>query len=278
MKVLYWDSLTAQQVDELLSDSNENGTALAIGGFDGPHRGHEALFSAVKTAATSYNLASGLVTFVQSPAALKKGHRYPGDVSTLKLRLSYFTEYGFDFVLLIDFSSEFSKIRGGVFFDVLVKTVRMRYLAVGKDFRCGYRLDTGVKEISQLAVQNDFRFESILPITFDGQRVSSSGVRSAIQSADFEYAEKLLGHPFLLDFNAPDWKRTSNVVDLESEVGSFTQLLPPAGNYSVVLNAASGKSVDAYMHITDSKVFLCSSNGRKSPLPSDLVTVQFRLS
>ena len=278
MKILQWDSLLTYESRESISSlcAGKEGTALTIGGFDGPHLGHESLFTAVLDASTRLNLATGIVTFSRSPGITKQPGKYPGDVSTLSLRLTKFEQKGFEFVLLIDFSGDFGKMSGGVFFDILVNTVRMRYVAVGPDFRCGHRLDTGTAEIAAISRKDGFQFDSIQQVDLDGQRISSSSVRTAIQSADFALAERLLGHPFLLDFTAPAWQLSENTLSVPYR--SFIQILPRRGEYRVVLNTISGNQVDAILCITGEKVIVLPIEGSSLPSQGQISTIQFRLS
>ena len=278
MKIIRWDYLGNPETLSLIESlcKNRKGTALTIGGFDGPHLGHAALFQAVRDAAARMNLASGIVTFIRSPGISKVPFQYPGDVSTLDLRLNRFAAEGFDFVLLIDFSGDFGKMAGGVFFDILVKTVRMRYVAVGPDFRCGHRLDTGAAEISAIACREGFLFDSIRQVELDGLRISSSAVRRAVQSADFALAERFLGHPFLLDFTAPEWVATGN--GLVARTGSFTQILPRWGVYPVVLHTVSGKDVAASLRVAEDSVTVIPDDGQEIPSAGSVTTAQFRLS
>ncbi len=278
MKVIPWDSLqTEAGLDDIAEICRgKAGLALTIGGFDGPHIGHSVLFDAVLTAARAGNLASGVVTFTRSPSLRKRGHLYPGDVSTLKLRLDAFRSRGFDCAVLIDFSTDFGKMSGGVFFEILVKTARMKYLAVGPDFRCGHRLDTGTPEISEISRREAFRFDSIRQVELDGERVSSSAVRNAVQTADFALAERLLGHPFLLDFNAPVWTDVDG--SYEASAGSFTQILPPVGRYRVVASTANGSGDKAVFEVADSVVRLTAAGNGPLPDMRGIATIDFRLS
>jgi len=278
MTLLHWNQLDRPEYRTVLASllQDHKGTALTIGGFDGPHLGHESLFKAVKKAATEDNLISGVVTFTRSPGLTKRGSLYPGDVSTLALRLSRFEEKGFDFVLLIDFSGEFGTMSGGVFFDILVKTVRMRYVAVGPDFRCGHRLDTGAAEIAAIAHREGFRFDSVTQVDIEGQRVSSSAVRHAVQSADFSLAERLLGHPFLLDFTIPEWKLSGK--GLEAAHGSFTQILPRRGSYRVELSTVTHQTLPALLRVTENAVFLDPATGQDLPPGEQISSIKFRLS
>lgn len=278
MKILWWDQLENPDARNLIDSmcSGTDGTAVTIGGFDGPHLGHKALFDAVCANALQHRHVPGIVTFIRSPGSLKKGDAYPGDVSTLTLRLRRFEELGFKFTLLIDFSSNFSKMSGGVFFDILVKKLRMRYAAVGPDFRCGHRLDTGMAELTAIAHRDGFRIDSIQQVELDGQRISSSAVRKAVQSADFAHAERLLGHPFLLDFTAIGWTVTAH--GLEVPVQEITQVLPGEGRFPVDLSLIHGGMVGALLAVAGGFLRIEADGIGYLPKPEDISTARFRLS
>lgn len=278
MKIIRWDLLDSPESTRTINRlcTQSKGLALTIGGFDGPHVGHQALFNAVIDVSREHNLTPALVTFIRSPGALTRSSGYPGDVSTLQLRLAAFERAGFSLAILIDFSPDFGKMSGGVFFEILVKTVRMRYLAVGPDFRCGHRLDTGVAQIEAISRKDGFRFDSIRQIEIDGLRVSSSAIRKAVQSADFALAERFLGHPFLLDFTTQGWSSSGNAYKAKRE--DFSQILPGSGRYAVNVSWKNGENVSAYLEIEGLFVSLSPQEGDHLPPADQIETVQFRLS
>ncbi|ULQ60123.1 FAD synthetase family protein [Brucepastera parasyntrophica] len=278
MTVIKWEDIFTPSGAEAVSKlcGNNGGTALTIGGFDGPHTGHQALFNAVMENAEKLNLVPGVVTFTRSPGVVKNDKNYPGDVSTLRLRLNHFAETGFKLVVLIDFSAEFGRMTGSVFFDNLVKKIRMRYVAVGPDFRCGFRLDTGETEIAGFATKEGFRVDSIPLADYNGLRISSSAVRDAIRSADFALAEKLLGYPFLLDFSGIRWEVSDK--NLNTPLCSFTQILPGRGVYNAVLYTVSGTSVHVTIHVTESLLELAACKGETLPPVPEISAAEFCLS
>jgi riboflavin kinase/FMN adenylyltransferase len=278
MKIIRWEDLETDDGRALIDSicKGKRGVALTIGGFDGPHRGHEALFSSVMGEAAHHSLATCVVTFTRSPGALKKGDSYLGDVSTLNVRLAYLSARGFDLAVLIDFSGDFGKMSGGVFFEILVKTVRMRYVAVGPDFRCGHRLDTGAAEISAMSQRDSFRFDSIRQVELEGLKVSSSAVRKAVQSADFALAERLLGRPFLLDFTAPSWENRGSSYEAPRE--SFSQILPRRGVYRVVLSLVSGREIPAKLMVGENSVSVQAEDPAYHADAFRTATIRFRLS
>ena len=227
------------------------GSAISIGGFDGPHRGHERILSAVLEASERYGIPAGLITFFRSPRSVKAGAAYSGDVSTLDMRLQKFTEQGFTFTVLIDFSADFAKMKGAVFFDTLMKTIRIKYLAVGSDFTCGYRHDTGVEELRLLAREKGFCFDSIeqLDLAQHG-RISSSAIRQAVETADFTLAKDFLGYPFFLDVSKIDQRIENTACIIEKS--AIGQILPRNGCYAARMYLQTGTPVHVQVKITDS--------------------------
>ena len=245
MKIIYWDDLIKEK------NLYPQGSAISIGGFDGPHRWHERILSAVLEAARKDGIPAGIITFFRSPRSVKIGNAYTGDVSTLDMRLQKFAEQGFSFTVLIDFSADFAKIKGAVFFDILIKTICIKYLAVGSDFTCGYRHDTGVGDLQRLARERGFCFDSIEQLySARHERISSSAIRQAVEQADFTLAKDLLGYPFFLDVAKIVQRRESSAWSIEKS--AITQILPQSGQYSACAYLQTGVVVPVQVKVTDS--------------------------
>lgn len=244
MKIIYWDDLIKGE------NIYPQGSAISIGGFDGPHRGHERILSAVLKAARKDGIPAGIITFFRSPRSVKAGNMYAGDVSTLEMRLQKFAEQGFSFTVLIDFSADFARMKGTVFFDILIKTICIKYLAVGSDFTCGYRHDTGVGDLQRLARERGFCFDSIEQLySARHERISSSAIRQAVEQADFALAKDLLGYPFFLDV-AKIVQRTENGV-WAVEKAAVTQILPQNGQYSARAYLQTGAIIPVQVKVMD---------------------------
>lgn len=235
MKQYSWDEVLSGLCNrqECLS-LNNLGTALTIGAFDGPHRGHNMLFNEVLK---QERMKKGVITFTRPPKNHTKQSAFSGDVSTLALKSALFEKKGFDFVIVIDFSRNFGRMNGRVFLDFLYSLCAMRFLAVGSDFRCGYKADTGIDEIRSYAHERDISLCVLEPFFLPGEKekVSSSHIRALISSGDFVYAKRLLGYPVTLVLNA-----------LLVYTKTIMQVLPPIGTYNVrVLSSLSYVSVSA---------------------------------
>ena len=244
MKIIYWDDLIKEE------NIYPQGSAISIGGFDGPHRGHECILSAVLKAARKDGIPAGIITFFRSPRSVKAGNAYAGDVSTLEMRLQKFAEQGFSFTVLIDFSADFAKMKGTVFFDILIKTICIKYLAVGSDFTCGYRHDTGVGDLQRLARERGFCFDSIEQLySARHERISSSAIRQAVEQADFALAKDLLGYPFFLDVSKIVRRKEGSVWFIEKS--AVTQILPQSGQYSASAYLQTGVIIPVQVKVTD---------------------------
>lgn len=256
MKVFSWEEASRLALD--CGRPAFASSAVAIGGFDGMHLGHDALFSAVLDYRNSHPESSaGIVTFSRSPGVLKNS-RYEGDVSTKRLKLEFFEKKGFDFCIMIDFSLDFSKIKGKDFLDIVRKFCAMQFLAAGIDFRMGHNSDTGVAELSCYARSCGLELKVLDDVVLKGKRVSSSLVRGAVREGDFDFASSLLGRPFCLDGLPLDFQEGGSSNATLSMIASrnTTQVLPETGNFRVRVAFAGedgySQNVDAVLHVESS--------------------------
>ncbi len=261
MKIFTWEDILASRTARTgdVRDFFRNGSALTIGGFDGPHKGHLKLFDSVMTFATRNELETGIklkrgvVTFRQPPHSVTSPNLFSGDISTLQLKLDLFTMKGFDFVILIDFSSDFSRMKGNDFLSILKDCCSMQFAAAGVDFRCGYQLDTGVAELSAFARQNGFQFQVIDDVTYNGTRISSSLIRTCVQTGKLHEAEMLLGRPYAVDLrNVTGSIRNELHCLLQIANGDVLQILPPDGTYDVKVTSAGARTCNTVLHVDSS--------------------------
>ncbi len=244
MKVFYWEEISKNNSvfaeffenckDSSIKQRFLNGSALAVGGFDGCHLGHQAIFGRLFTQA---EMLKGVVTFIKPPRAVKEGENFCGSICTLQQQIEFFDSIGLDFVLLIDFSLDFGRMKGETFLQFLYDFCRMRFLCVGSDFKCGYRLDTGCAEIAAFAGLRFVKTDFVDEVCNGSVRVSSSLIRKAVISGDFDAAEKLLGRAFALDLRSFEQSFCNeNEIILKAD-DAFSQIMPPVGQYKVCIEA-----------------------------------------
>ena len=223
MKVFEWNQSELQKFSQ--TDFFTKGTGLSVGSFDGLHLGHRFLLQKLTTGSSERGIAAGLITFTRPLPAYKHSDDYTGDISTINQRLALFEELGIEFVFIVDFTQDFSGLKGVDFLNILKEKLNMKFIAEGIDFRCGYKGATDTQAIKYWAQQNNVDFAFVDPVYYteaDGkeERVSSSYIRKMIQKGFFNTAKELLARPYQID------------LEEIREQGSSTQIFPPDGFYN----------------------------------------------
>jgi len=174
-----------------------HGSVLAIGAFDGLHRGHAALLAKVRERATKKGLVAAAVSFEPlprsyfSPAPLKR-------LSSVREKLCGFAEAGIETLLQLHFNAALVAMSAEDFVrEVLVARMGAREIWVGADFRFGHNRVGDVALLEAMQGEGDYEVRVLDVVTNgDGQRVSASRVRGALASGDFVHAAELLGRRF----------------------------------------------------------------------------------
>jgi riboflavin kinase/FMN adenylyltransferase len=175
------------------------GSVLAIGAFDGLHRGHAALLAKVRERATKLGLVAAAVSFEPlprsyfSPTPLKR-------LSSVREKLCSFAGAGLDMVLLLNFNAALVNMSARDFVrEVLVRRLGAREVWVGADFRFGHNRVGDVALLEAMQGEGGYEVRVLDAVTNgDGERVSASRVRGALSSGDFAHATDLLGRPFTI--------------------------------------------------------------------------------
>jgi riboflavin kinase/FMN adenylyltransferase len=159
--------------------------AVAIGMFDGVHRGHRA----VVRAAIDTGLAPTAITFDPHPR-IALGNRVEL-ITTLERRLELLAEAGVETTLVAAFTPELQRLQPEEFAAAYLHGIGAEAVAAGEDFRFGARRS------GDLALLGRLGFE-LLPVA-EVEGVSSSAIRDALHGGDVAGAARMLGRPFELD-------------------------------------------------------------------------------
>lgn len=178
--------------------------ALAIGNFDGVHRGHQALLARMREAATALGLETAVMTFEPHPReffARLAGDitKAPTRIANLRDKLQSLANAGIDRIVVEHFNAHLAALSPQDFIEkVLVEGLHVKWLMVGEDFCFGAKRAGNVATLIEAGKQHGFQVETLPTVTNDGHRVSSSAVRSALAVGDFAQARQLLGHPYTI--------------------------------------------------------------------------------
>lgn len=184
--------------DPALWNEERTPYAVAIGVFDGVHRGHMAVFRALRAAAGGLEVCA--LTFGSLPEEIVSKNPAPPLLTTVERRIALLGESGLDAVGIIDFDDEVRHLSPRAFVEVfVVRALNAELVAVGQGFRFGYDAAGSVDDLRLLG--GDFGFDVVETqiVSLHGTEVRSSAIRAAIATGSVELAARMLGRPFEIE-------------------------------------------------------------------------------
>ncbi len=175
------------------------GSVIAVGAFDGLHRGHQALLAQVCERASALGCTPAVISFEPLPRAFFSAAPVPR-LSGVREKLRGFAAAGIEQALLLRFNRELTAMSGEAFVQrVLVDRLATREVWVGADFRFGHKRGGDVAMLERMGNEFGFTACTMPAVTFDGNRVSASRARALLAEGDFAAAGPLLGRPFVME-------------------------------------------------------------------------------
>lgn len=219
-------------------------SVVAIGNFDGVHRGHRVVLDALFAASKRLSAPSCVYTFDPAPTAVVAPERHQPRIQTLPGRIRSLREAGVDHVVVERFTLEFSRYSAKRFVDqVLLARLGARALVVGHDFRFGSMRAGDAGAIRRLAPE----MEVIEVAAFvEGEdAISSSRVRKLIARGEVEAAAALLGRPVTVSGRIVHGDARGRTLGFPTaNVSVDEELRPGNGVYAVRVRLADERVVD----------------------------------
>jgi len=173
-----------------LKDKN---SIILIGNFDGLHSGHQKLFKQAQKFKKKMNLRLGVITFDPIPKMFfnKKIKNYR--ISNFEQKISYFENFGVDFLINKSFNKKFSKITSHNFIEnILCKRLKLKYIFVSNNFRFGYKREGNVKLLKNYQEKYKFKLINPKPLKKKNKIISSTLIRKLLQKGNLNIANKIL--------------------------------------------------------------------------------------
>lgn len=171
------------------------GSCVAIGKFDGLHRGHRAILRSVTDSAEAEGRRSVVLTFANNPLSYLRPGACPQPLMSREQRLEAFEAAGIDVCVMLEFDAGIASIPAERFVaEVLVDRLHARHIVMGADFRFGHRGAGDGALLRAMGERYGFAAD-VLELVEDGEtgQVSSSRVREAILAGDVDVAARMLG-------------------------------------------------------------------------------------
>ncbi len=179
--------------------ARHKGCVLTIGTFDGLHHGHQMLLSHLKAKSEELNCPNLLVTFEPQPREYFQGAVMPARLTRFREKVTILRGLGLDRLLCIPFNERTRIIPAkDVIEGLLVDTLDVQYVVVGDDFQFGEGARGNYDTLREAGDHFGFGVSHMGTLKFEHGRISSSRIRDALSSGDFELTEKLLGRPYFI--------------------------------------------------------------------------------
>jgi riboflavin kinase/FMN adenylyltransferase len=226
MKVLH----SIEQLREI-----EGPTHLAIGVFDGVHLGHQAVIRQAVEAAQISGGSSVVLTFHPHPVRVLRPNDAPRLLTSTQHKQQFVERLGADAFLIQEFSLAFARTQPDDFIRQLVQSSnQLRTICVGEGWSFGANRSGKVSLVRALAETYHFHLQDILPLAIDGQIVSSTRIREAVEHGDFSLAERLLGRPFTILGTVVEGNHLGRKLGYPTaNLRAHNEQFPPNGVYAV---------------------------------------------
>ena len=173
------------------------GSVACVGAFDGVHLGHRALLERVTARARAEGLAACAISFAPIPREFfARGAPVPR-LASVREKIERIGDAGIERILLLRFNAALAAMEAEDFVArVLRERCGAREIWVGADFRFGHARRGDVALLKKLGARDGFTVETLPDVTLDGERVSSSAIRTHLANGEFASASRLLGRAF----------------------------------------------------------------------------------
>lgn len=176
-----------------------HGSVVCIGAFDGLHLGHRALVRRARERAHALGLPLVALSFEPLPREFFAAAARPPRLTLARAKFEGLRALGVDRIGLLRFDARLALMSAEAFIhDVLVDRLGAREVWVGPGFRFGRGRSGSVETLQRLGAELGFIAGEIAPVAHDGERVSSTRIRAALQAGDFDIATRLLGRAYAI--------------------------------------------------------------------------------
>lgn len=207
---------------------------LAIGVFDGVHRGHQAVLESAKTQAAQEDGVAVVATFDPHPAEVLAPDHAPQRLTGLAHLQHLFSKLGMDATLAIPFDRTMAAQSAEDFVQSLTESCALASMHVGEDWAFGKERQGNVELLREMGEEHGFTVHGIAPVLDEGERISSTAIRTAVSARDLDQAARLLGRPYSLHGPVAIGDQLGRQLGFPTANIDFSaKALPPYGVYAV---------------------------------------------
>jgi len=211
---------------------------VTAGTFDGVHKGHVKILEQVIAQAKANDGHSYLLTYHPHPRLVLQPE-YMGlkVLTSLDEKLQILEAIGLDRVLVLTFTKEFSQYSGRQYVsEILASGLHTRKMIIGYDHRFGHNREDGIEFLKSVSAEYNFSVDEISREDVDSLAVSSTRIRTALESHQIKDATQYLGRPYSITGEVVHGKKLGRTIGYPTaniEINDPHKLIPADGIYAV---------------------------------------------
>ncbi|WP_432359264.1 bifunctional riboflavin kinase/FAD synthetase [Sporosarcina sp. UB5] len=217
--------------------------SLAIGFFDGLHKGHQTVINEAKSKAEQLGIRSAVMTFDPHPSYLfGKGKEKVGYITNYPEKSRLLEEMGIDALFIVTFDRNLASLLPEQFVEIFIKQLGVKHVTAGFDFTFGSK---GAGTMAQMAALSNGEYGTtvIEKVTDSNEKISSTRIRNLLSEGEVEKTAFLLGRPFRTIGTVIDGEKRGRLLGFPTANISIDEetILPANGVYAVLFSV-DGKS------------------------------------
>lgn len=208
---------------------------MAIGYFDGVHRGHQQVILEAKETAAQMGISSAVMTFDPHPSVvLGKAVQQIQYITPLEEKIKIIEELGIDYLFIIHFTAEFANLLPQEFIDQYVIGLNVRHVVAGFDFTYG-RMGKGTMETLPFHSRDQFSYTIVPKFTRGDEKVSSTRIRNLLREGRTDLLLPLLGRYYTTSGIVIHGDKRGRTIGFPTANVDINEdyIIPPLGVYAV---------------------------------------------
>lgn len=220
---------------------NYKNSVIAIGNFDGVHKGHQKVFQQARKVAKKMKIKFGILTFTPLPVMFFNKNIKNFRLASEEQKLRIFKKNKVDFIINIKFNKKFSKITAQDFIKkIIYKKIKPKFIAVSKNFKFGVNRQGNVNLLKKFSNKYDYDLLNIKPLKYSGKIVSSTKIRKYLKNGHINLANKLLSRTWSIEGQVIKGKKVGRKLGYRTcNIDVKNYILPRVGIYTVNISTNS---------------------------------------
>lgn len=227
------------------------GCVATIGNFDGVHLGHQTVLGQLSEKAAELGVPSVVISFEPYPMEYFAAKDAPARLTRLREKIKALTRYAVDRMLCLRFDAQLAAMPAMEFIEkLLIDKLDVKYLVVGDDFRFGEHRKGNFELLRKVGMQRGFEVVHLHTFLVDGERVSSTVIREALEVGDMAHAEKLLGRPYRMCGRVAHGDKRGRTIGFPTaNIHLHRKKTPVKGVYAVEMFGIKGEPVKGVANV-----------------------------